>query len=47
MYAVTWDVEDMDTDQMWMRIRVRCSYEDKAFNQFKGTTILSFRFRDG
>ena len=47
MYAVTWDVEDMDTSATWMRIRVRCSYLDRAFNQSKGTTISSYRFRDG
>lgn len=45
-YWVSWDVEPMDTDETWARIRVRCVYQDRAFNQWRGTTISSFRFRD-
>lgn len=45
-YYVTWDTEDMDTDGTWTRIRVRCQYEDAAFNSWRGTTVSSFRFRD-
>lgn len=46
LYTVTWDVEDMDANQTWVRLRVRCTYEDKAFGGSLGTTISSFRFRD-
>jgi Tfp pilus assembly protein PilV len=45
-YTVTWDVEDMDSDETWVRLRVRCTYEDSAFNQRHGTTISSYRYRD-
>lgn len=46
IYYVTWDVEDMDSDATWMRLRVRCQYEDSAFNSWRGTTVSSYRFRD-
>jgi Tfp pilus assembly protein PilV len=46
IYYVTWDVEDMDTDATWLRLRVRCQYEDSAFNTWRGTTVSSYRFRD-
>jgi Tfp pilus assembly protein PilV len=46
LYRVTWDVEDMDSDATWVRVRVRCTYEDSAFNTRHGTTISSFRYRD-
>jgi len=45
-YWVSWDVQDMDTDKTWKRIRVRCVYQDRSFNQWRGTTISSYRFRD-
>jgi len=45
-YYVSWDVEEMDAEATWLRIRVRCKYQDKAFNVWKGTTISSYRFRD-
>jgi type II secretory pathway pseudopilin PulG len=45
-YYVTWDIEEMDADATWLRLRVRCKYLDKAFNVWKGTTISSYRFRD-
>lgn len=45
-YWVSWDVETMDAEETWARIRVRCVYQDRAFNQWRGTTISSFRFRD-
>lgn len=45
-YWVSWDVEYMDADPTWMRLRVRCVYQDEAFNQWRGTTISSYRFRD-
>lgn len=46
IYYVTWDVEDMDSASTWARIRVRCQYDDEAFNTWHGTTISSYRFRD-
>ncbi len=45
-YHVTWDIEEMDSEPTWLRMRVRCKYQDKAFNVWKGTTISSYRFRD-
>ena len=46
MYRVTWDVESMDSDNTWVRLRVRCTYEDSVFGGSHGTTISSYRFRD-
>lgn len=46
LYSLSWDVEDMDLDGTWTRIRVRCTYDDAAFDTKHGTTISSFRFRD-
>ena len=46
VYLVTWDIEDMDTAATWARIRVRCQYDDEAFNTWHGTTVSSYRFRD-
>lgn len=45
-YQISWDVEDMDTDDTWVRLRVRCKYQDDAFGTWHGTTISSYRFRD-
>ena len=45
-YHITWDIHEMDEDVTWLRMRVRCQYKDVAFNQWKGTTISSYRFRD-
>jgi Tfp pilus assembly protein PilV len=45
-YYISWDIENMDSDPTWVRMRVRCQYEDVAFNVWKGTTISSYRFRD-
>ena len=46
MYTVTWDVEDVDGDSTYIRLRVRCTYEDSAFATRHGTTISSYRYRD-
>lgn len=46
LYTITWDVEDMDDDGTWIRVRVRCTYDDAAFDTKHGTTISTFRFRD-
>ena len=45
-YFVTWDLEDVDSDSTWTRIRVRCQFFDNTFNYWRGTTISSYRFRD-
>ena len=45
-YYVSWDIEEMDSEATWLRMRVRCQYKDAAFNQWKGTTVSSYRFRD-
>ena len=45
-YFLSWDIHEMDDDVTWVRMRVRCQYKDVAFNQWKGTTISSYRFRD-
>ena len=46
VYFVSWDIEEMDSEPTWLRLRVRCQYKDVAFNQWKGTTVASYRFRD-
>lgn len=46
VYSVSWHIEDMDSEPTWLRLRVRCQYKDESFNQWKGTTISSYRFRD-
>lgn len=46
IYYVTWDVEDMDSDGTWARLRVRCQYYDNDFGRWHGTTISAYRFRD-
>lgn len=45
-YFVSWDVTDMNTAQTWIRIRVRCAFEDKAFSSWNGTTLSSYRYKD-
>jgi Tfp pilus assembly protein PilV len=45
-YFVSWDVEDVGTTEQWVKLMVRCQYRDDAFNQWHGTTVSSFRFRD-
>lgn len=45
-YTLSWDVTEMDTDSTWLRLRVRCTYEDVATGFYHGTTVSSFRFRD-
>jgi len=47
IYYVTWDTSDVDSDETWTRLRVRCQYYDDAFGNWHGTTVSSFRFRDG
>lgn len=46
IYSLSWDVQHMDENNTWTRLRVRCTYDDAAFNTKHGTTISSFRFRD-
>ncbi len=46
LYTVSWDIENMDTNATWIRLRVRCTYEDATFGGAHGTTISSYRYRD-
>jgi type II secretory pathway pseudopilin PulG len=46
LYYISWHIEEMDSEPTWLRMRVRCQYKDVAFNQWKGTTVSSYRFRD-
>lgn len=46
LYTITWDVQDMDLNDTWVRLRVRCTYEDVTFGGAHGTTISSYRYRD-
>ena len=46
VYYISWDVEEMDSNVTWVKMMVRCQYLDQAFNQWMGTTISSYRFRD-
>lgn len=47
-YYITWEVENMSaTGASWVRIRVRCSYEDPQFGTWTGQTISSYRYVDG
>jgi prepilin-type N-terminal cleavage/methylation domain-containing protein len=46
-YYLTWEVDTMDsTDDTWVRIRVRCTYDDSSVGISKGTTISGYRYRD-
>ena len=50
-YYVSWDaadpvVVDEDIGTTWTQLKVRCQYYDNTFNEWRGTTISSFRFRD-
>ena len=45
-YSLTWDIHPMDSENTWHRLRVRCSYTDRAFSSTHGTTISTYRFRD-
>jgi prepilin-type N-terminal cleavage/methylation domain-containing protein len=47
LYTVSWDVENLDSDETWVRLRVRCTYADPTFDTSHGTTISSYRFTDG
>ena len=46
IYHISWDIEEMDSEVTWVKMMVRCQYLDQAFNQWRGTTISSYRFRD-
>lgn len=46
-YYITWEVDAMDpTNDSWVRIRVRCAWQDAAFQSWHGTTISTYRYRD-
>jgi prepilin-type N-terminal cleavage/methylation domain-containing protein len=46
LYTLTWDTTVMDDDETFVRLRVRCTFDDPEFDRKHGTTISSFRFRD-
>jgi hypothetical protein len=46
MYTVSWDITSMDASATWVRLRVRCTFEDPSLGFYHGTTISSYRFRD-
>jgi len=46
-YYLSWEVDTMDTtSDTWVRLRVRCTYEDRRIGTTRGTTISAFRYRD-
>ena len=46
-YYLTWEVDTMDAvDDTWVRVRVRCSYQDRTFNTWHGSTVSTYRYRD-
>jgi prepilin-type N-terminal cleavage/methylation domain-containing protein len=46
-YLLTWEVDSMDAvEDTWVRLRVRCAYQDNTFNSWHGTTISTYRYRD-
>jgi hypothetical protein len=46
-YFLTWEVDAMDAvEDTWVRLRVRCAYQDRTFNSWHGTTISTYRYRD-
>lgn len=47
-YYITWETDSMNsTAASWLRIRVRCSYQDAQFGTWTGQTISSYRYVDG
>jgi len=47
IYYLTWEVDTMDAvEDTWLRVRVRCTYKDNAFNRYRGTTVSTYRYRD-
>ena len=46
-YYLTWEVDAMDPSaDSWIRLRVRCAWEDPVFGTWQGTTISTYRYRD-
>lgn len=45
IYYITWEMEEM-TDNDWVKVYVRCAWEDPHFATWHGTTVSSFRYRD-
>jgi len=45
MYTLSWDIQEMDSDATWLRLRVRCTYADSD-GIYRGTTVSSYRYRD-
>ena len=46
-YYVSWEVDTMDSSSdTWVRLRVRCTYQDNRIGSTRGTTISAYRYRD-
>ena len=46
-YYLTWEIDSMDSvDDTWIRMRVRCTYQDNRINTTRGTTVSAYRYRD-
>ena len=46
-YFLTWEIDSMDSvNDTWIRMRVRCTYQDNRINTTRGTTISAYRYRD-
>lgn len=46
-YYVTWEADAMDpSSDAWIRLRVRCAWQDPVFQTWHGTTISTYRYRD-
>ena len=44
-YYITWEMtETTQTD--WVKLHVRCTWEDRTFATWHGTTVSSYRYRD-
>jgi len=46
IFYVSWDSEYIDTTNKITLVKVRCSYQDRTFNTWKGTTISTYRWQD-
>ena len=45
IYYVTWEMTEL-TQSDWVKMHVRCTWQDSHFGTWHGITVSSFRFRD-
>lgn len=45
-YYLSWEVEDTSTNGDWVQVWVRCTWEDRTFGSWHGSTISSYRLMD-